>query len=296
MASGNEYIAHKIHYIVIKVMYLFITICSCTKLDFCNNLIDKNVINNSHEINNVINNGNYINVSGDKFILSILSINNSYINHSSSNYSKIDYYKKIEKCYNNKKTSFVVILILNKTNFSNYIFITYFSKRYQDSFIKNYKSESLNIIRRGDYIEFTKYFDVSITKIYLYHENYKKKLAAIFTFIFMLITFGLGNNCYSLADQNTNIPLMDEFGTIHVNDIQEKKYDKVWYNITQFIYRLHPSTHKYNSDTCPICLCGWSAENIVVLPCYHKYHYDCLKQTQKQHSCPLCSKKHHIKF
>ena len=273
------------------LIYLFITICSCNNLDFCNNLIDRNIVNNSQlqKINDVISNGDYKRITGDKVVISILSKNNSNIKHPLSNAFINDYYKRMEKCYNNKKLSFMSILLINGSQFSLH------SLRHDRKIYKNYKTKLFKYIKSGNYFEFVKCLDIISADTYKYHEYMKGKLATFFTTIFLLI-FTLFPNICIKTNNNKNIPLMDRMGRIYRNDIQEKKQNKFWYNISQFFYRLHPYTHRYNSDNCPICLCEWSSENIIVLPCYHKYHYDCLKQSMTNNVCPLCKKNHSIEL
>jgi hypothetical protein len=266
-------------------------------------------VNNSQleKINDVLNNGNYTSITGDKLIISILSKNNSYIEYPISNSSINKHYEMMKICYNNKKPYFMTILLINNSEFS------FYSRRYNHNYYKKYKNKLLSSVRSGNYFEFVKCLDIIATKT---HKtiDYQARIATLITFILILAITLFRDSCFNVNNKSTNrsnVLFIDEFGRIHINHMDEKKTSKIWYNIQQFLqpytnkvcfnikqfyYRLHPYTSKYNSEICPICLCEWSSESVIVLPCYHKYHYDCLKQIKKQQTCAICLKVHNIKL
>jgi len=237
----------------------------------------------------VINTGSYISTTGDKLVISILHKNNSYVGYPMTNSSIDNHYEKMKKCSGNKKPSFMTILLINGSQF------TFYSRKYDTGFYNKYKNKLLKSLKSNNYYEFVKCLDIIAKKT---HEKieYTGKMITLFTFIIILMFTLFPNICFRVNNRRTDIPLIDEFGRVHKNDINEKKTNKIWQNITQFFYRLHPYTSKYNSERCPICLCEWCSESVIVLPCYHKYHYDCLKQSKKKQTCPLCSKNHNIKL
>ena len=40
---------------------------------------------------------------------------------------------------------------------------------------------------------------------------------------------------------------------------------------------------------CTICLCDYiNGDKVIILPCIHMFHAECIKEWLKKNSCPLC--------